>query len=128
MIVKLSAEPAVHPEVVKVKRPCGNAVFPGAVGGIGGAPGGGPMNWGATKVQPAPPPTKDAVMLPVPVAEGPVNELLASTVAADDWLLLPGVGSLAEEDTDAVLVSVEPATPAPRFKTSVKGAEAPEAR
>ena len=43
---------------------------PGVVGGIGGAPGGGPINCGAEKLQVAPPPVKQAVIVPLPVAEG----------------------------------------------------------
>src|SRR6187551_1828118 len=59
--------------VVKEKRPCGNPIEPGGpTGGIGEAPGGEPMNCGPEKEQVGPPPVKDAVMLPLPVADGPV--------------------------------------------------------
>src|SRR5258706_5677217 len=72
--VKVSVEPAAQPTVLKVNRPCGNNV-PGAgvVGGTGVVPGGAPMKAGALNVHPAPPPVKLAVMVPLPVADGPEN-------------------------------------------------------
>jgi hypothetical protein len=63
--------------------PCGKLV-PGAgdVGGTGGDPGGAPMNCGELNLHPAPPPVKLAVIVPLPVAEGPLNVLKLGVTAA----------------------------------------------
>src|SRR5688572_17007186 len=73
-MVKARVAPGVQLVVRKSKRPCGKPIEPGgALGGMGMAPGGEPMNCGPEKEQVGPPPMKDAVMLPVPVPDGAVN-------------------------------------------------------
>ena len=72
-MVKLSVPPTAQPLAVKSNKPCGNTMpGPGVVGGTGSAPGGAAMNCGEKRAQDDPPPVKQALTLPLPVAEGAV--------------------------------------------------------
>jgi hypothetical protein len=126
--VKVSVEAGVQPEVVKSKRPWGNATPEGAVpaGGERGCPVTG-MNSAFEYVHVAPPPVKLAVMVPEPVALGPLKVREATLAVEAEALLLPGIGSGVVELALAVLLTVVPALPGPARATSVKAAAAPEA-
>lgn len=87
--VTVIVEPGTHPVVPNANSPCGKFIFPGvdavgAVGGIGVEPGGAPMSCGDTKLQVGPPPLNDAVMAPLPVADGPLNALNCGVTLAGE--------------------------------------------
>ena len=96
--MKASVLPGVHPVVLKSNRPCGNVTPGTAVGGTGGDPGGAPMKAGVANVQPGPPPVKLAVIVPVPVADGPEKVFCVGvTVTVPDATLVPaGLVALTE--------------------------------
>ena len=77
-MVKARIVPAgAQPLAVKFNNPCGNMTPAGALpaGGELGPPVSG-MKAAVVKWQPAPPPVKLTVALPVPVAVAPVNEVI----------------------------------------------------
>src|ERR1700693_1704416 len=93
-MVSAIVELGVHPVVRKSKSPWGKTMpGPGRVGGIGAAPGGGPMNCGVTKEQPAPPPVKLTVIVPVPVALG-----------AEKFVTAGAIGVTLFDEAEAALV------------------------
>jgi hypothetical protein len=71
-MVKSTVEPTVQPPTAKSNRPCGNAIAP-IGGGLAGSPLTG-MKRLVVKEQVRPPPVKAAMIVPLPVADGPMKE------------------------------------------------------
>ena len=75
-------EPSAHEPSAKSKRPCGKTAGAGP-GGLAGFPVTG-MNWLVVKLQVGPPPVKLALIVPVPVGDGPVNVVTTAAVLVSE--------------------------------------------
>src|SRR5690606_26918698 len=80
------------------------------VGGTGGEPGGAAMNCADAKEQAGPPPVNEAVMVPVPVAEGPLKSRIVAVKVATTLFaeVTPGSVQVAPVQSPLHAVNTKP--------------------